>query len=1058
MAAIDADAFCLPSLDSPPSSPLSTHPISSVDAEAFSSSWNSSYDGTSQRTRRPRTLMGMTLAPRRGPSQSLSDLYGSLSDEENYDGSRKRALEDGDDHVSIELAQETETSVPDSINYDAPRKKVKYRHSRIARPRDSMPGYRRNRSGGRGRRSGTRGRFSSGAQTNVGARHLDRGMSSSAYYGGGSGVGGGGAAGDDDAEAAICADIAAREAEQVAKADGDLNALSAIVAPVCSGHGRPCKRVTAKRGANKGREFYACAHERRFEQCSFFSWVDAPSAVVAVDDLGRYASVAAGSFTVPEALVKDGNVADIDKVANKHFGIKALRNEQKQAVELLRNCQSTLVVLPTGGGKSLVYQLHAALNAGVVLVVTPLVSLMRDQELRMPACLPCASLRGGQSVRAVEDIERKLQEGKLKVLLVSAERLFAPRFRALVRAAGVGFFSAVVVDEAHCISEWSHNFRTSYLRLSRALFGGVEGRGCVFDDTPPPILALTATATTATTSGICDALRIDKSRGVVRASVRRANLTLGVSVVRGNNDSAKPHELVRVLTTEPYASVLRAGIEEKESRKTAKEGEGWGGSARALGRKSRPKRRKSNAGAVLVYVSKQRECANVCNFLKSSNLSFGRIVAMYHAGLPSHDRDKTQKEFEEGRVCVLVATVAFGMGLNVANVRGVIHYDLPFSLESYAQEVGRAGRDGNAAVCHALVSKCDKQRLVSRCYSDGVETANVRKFVAALVASKTKLRTMDTSVVHDENSEAIASAETGGGSNTLLYMEQAVLEAEHDLKAQSAETIVSLLERNIEGVQLMGSGHTKLIVQFFTHTPDVLLSEPHRPPLSAHERRVVSAIKTDARARNGCYELKLATVGMLEEEASRGLRRLLRERCVKMEMRDVALRVLCTSGGAEKLENCVAVEAARAVAVLQRIEWTRVRKARAVCAAFIAAEELLSAQVQSKQLHDALERYFAEYDDDALASVDNPACNVSDIDPALRRAIASVLGCTSRGKRAPRTPREVARILHGIQSAAFSAKAWYDCGHWAKWIHVEFATVKAATASIIRSQLQRWSR
>lgn len=978
----------------------------------------------------------MGLSARRSASQSLSDLIGPLSD--NDDDSRKRLRDDDDNGDEPDSAP-----IADSLNFDAPRKKVKHRHSRIARPRDSMPGYRRNKGGGgrRGRSSG-RGRFSGrGGIVNVGARHLDRGSTAAAYYGTG-GAPTRGAAGEDNGEAAAVAALAASE---VAALGGDVGALGSLAVPSCSGHKLPCKRVTAKRGANKGREFYACAHVRRFEQCDFFAWADEQCPVLAADDFGRY--VADGEFIVPDAVTKK---TDVDEVASELFGIEELHDGQRSAVQLLQDGKSVLSVLPTGGGKSLVYQLYAAMSKGVVLVVTPLVSLMRDQELRMPACLPCASLRAAQPFAVVEDIERRLREGALKVLLVSPERLFAPRFRALMKAAGNAFFAAVVVDEAHCISEWSHNFRTSYLRLSRAIFG--DGDFAAFA-TPPPVLALTATATTATTKGICDALRIDSS-AVVRSCTRRDNLTLGVSVVRANTADAKPHQLVRVLTTHPYAGVLRAGLDDEETSgpekksKTKLKDEGWGASARAIKRKSRPRRgRKSDAGSVLIYVSKQRECANVCNFLKSSNLSFGRVVSMYHAGMPSHERDKVQKEFQEGRISVLVATVAFGMGLNVANVRAVIHYDMPFSLESYAQEVGRAGRDGQAAVCHALVSAPDKQRLVSRAYSDGVEPANVRKFISALVTSKKKIASKNLDVDDAKDGEEEQSEE----KHVMLHITHSVLESKLDMKAEGAETVVALLERAIEGVELLSSGHSRVIVQFFSHTPETLLSDEHTPALSASERRVVSAIASHARSKNGSYELDLAAAGMLEEEAARALRRLARSGCVKTEMREKALRVRCTQAAADTLAKCGASEAANAACILQRIERTRVRKARAVCAAFMKAEEALSAQMQSKQLHEALERYFEEDGDDC----EEYGLVGAKVEAPLKRAISMVLGCRSCGRRVPKAPREVARILHGIQSAAFTAKAWYDCGQWGKWIHVEFSAVKTATADVIRSRHKR---
>ena len=987
MAAIEADAFLLPLFDSP------RREKKAVETQSQS-------------------VLGRRPTATR-PSQSLTDLLDDISDDGDQDSG-------GDEPKEIETSNKDKDS--DNLLYDAPRKKVKHRHTRIARPRDSMPGYRRNRWGGKGRGGKFRYRGNRGGGTNanpnVGANYLNRGSSAAAYYGDGSATNSleVDAANDErvGGEDALANELTKKEREGLATREGDVGTLSELAVPICSGHSKPCKKVTAKRGDNKGRAFFVCAHERRFDRCDFFKWADAPSAVVEVDDYGGFACVAGEKFVVPPAVAETN---DIDAVANKYFDINELRPQQRHAVELLRDGNSVLTILPTGGGKSLVYQMLAALTPGLVLVITPLVSLMRDQELRMPKCLPCACLRGSQPNSVVEDIERRIQRGELKVLLVSPERLFAPRFRALIQAAGDDFFSAIVIDEAHCISEWSHNFRTSYLRLSLGIKQAFRGNS-------PRILALTATATTPTEKNICELLNISP-QNVVRACTRRENLTLGVTQVRGNSADAKPHELVRVLSMEPYTSVLRAGIDSTPA-KTHRKHEGWGDDAKSI-TKRRGRAKKSDAGSVLIYVSKQRECGSVCNFLKSSNLRFGRAVSMYHAGLSSYERDKTQKDFQEGRVCVLVATVAFGMGLNVANVRAVIHYDAPFSLESYAQEVGRAGRDGEAAVCHALVSTHDKQVLVSRAHSDGVEPSTVRKFVVALVGSRVNS--------HDD-------AET-----TYMCLPYSVLESVHDMYAEGAETVVALLERSVEGVELLAAGHVRVVVQFFTHSPEILLREPHAENLTLHEKRVLRTLVESAKQKNGLYELDLPKVGLLEEEVTRGLRKLARSGALKCEVRERALRVRCTKDAAENISTNAAKLATEASTVLARIEGVRVTKAKAVCEAFGRAEKCLSACEQSGHLHDAVEEYFngKEYGDVTIGVEDQ----------SVKVAIGKVLGATAYGRKVPRTPREVARILHGIQSAAFTAKAWYSCGQWRRWTHVPFDVVKETTAEMIRDRVRR---
>lgn len=948
-------------------------------------------------------------------SESLGDLFDAISDGEGNAGAD--ILQDGALGGKRERDEgasgDANGGIPDELNFDAPRKKVKYRHShsRIARPRDSMPGFRRNRGGGgRSGRRGGRGRFSSrGGITNVGSRHLDRGSSASAYYGG-SALG----AGDD---------ASTKEVDPVVRDVADMDV------PVCSGHGVPCKRVITARGPNKGRPFYTCAQERRFERCGFFTWADEqPTAGVCDHDAEIQG---AGTFKIPPAVTSED--IDVDEAARKHFGIENLRSEQRSAVERLRSGSSVLAVFPTGGGKSLVYQLFSALVPGVLLVVTPLVALMRDQEERMPDCLPCACLRGAQSRAEAEKIEKRLREGQLKVLLVSPERLTSQRFRNLVHAAGKKFFAGVVVDEAHCVSEWSHNFRTAYLRLARLLFGGAND---ALFGTNVPVCALTATATSITTKGICEALHIDPDEGVMRTDISRHNLELGVSHVRGNAADAKLHELVRLLTTEPYATVVRAGLnDDNKNRKKKKkeEDQGWGESAKELTRKARPKRgRRSNAGSVLVYVSKQRTCETAANFLKTSNLAFGRTVAAYHAGLPSHQREKVQSDFQAGRICVLVATVAFGMGLNVPNVRAVVHFDPPPSLEAYAQEAGRAGRDGHPARCHALVAGEDPARLVSRAHADGVEACTIRKFVSALCSSA---------------SEA--------GDKVILCITHDALAEVHDLRPETAETVVALLERAVPGVELLRDGHTTLVAQFFAHPPETLLAEPRVKALNDREQRVVRALSKGSRVKNGSHVLTLLSAGLLEEDALAGLHKLAKADAVKLEYRDKALRVRCTPEAAERLKNESQVHVANAAAVLARIERTRVRKATAVRDAYAAAEQALSVPAQSAALHAALSRYFDGSDDvetdSDVSSTELDAKHTA----SLNGAIGQVLGCRAFGRRAPRTPREVARIMHGIQSAAFTAKAWYGCRQWGKWTHVPFEAVKAATTRVIKARVNQ---
>lgn len=208
-------------------------------------------------------------------------------------------------------------------------------------------------------------------------------------------------------------------------------------------------------------------------------------------------------------------------------------------------------------------------------------------------------------------------------------------------------------------------------------------------------------------------------------------------------------------------------------------------------------------------------------------------------------------------------------------------------------------------------------------------------------------------------------------------------------------------------------------------------------------------IVSSAKSKNGMFELDLPKAGLLEEEVVRGLRKLSRNGALKIEMRDRSLRVRCTASAADTIVNDAAKLATAAAEVLARIEGVRVAKAHAVCAAFGRAEACLTTCQQSEQLHNALERYFSGVEED-MVEEEKSGRNVT-----IRGAIRNILGSTAYGKKAPRTPREVARILHGIQSAAFTAKAWYSCGQWRKWTQVPFELVKKATADVIRERVSR---
>ncbi|WP_194757428.1 DNA helicase RecQ [Aliidiomarina indica] len=314
------------------------------------------------------------------------------------------------------------------------------------------------------------------------------------------------------------------------------------------------------------------------------------------------------------------------------FGYDAFRFGQEAIIRAVLTRQDTLALLPTGAGKSLCYQLPALMLPGVTLVISPLVSLMDDQVAAMQELgIAAGAVHSGMQPADVMDTFRKLHRGELKVLYLAPERLMQANFRERLAELDV---SLIAVDEAHCISQWGHDFRPEYGQL-----------GQIREWLPgTPVLALTATADAVTRHDIIERLHLHTPE-LVQGSFDRANIRYLVQ------EKFKPREQVLAYV----------------------------------------KRQKGASG--IVYCGSRKKTEEIAESLMRN----GVRAAPYHAGLPHEQRHSTLKRFLRDDVDVVVATVAFGMGINKPNVRFVMHFDIPRSVESYYQETGRAGRDGAPA-------------------------------------------------------------------------------------------------------------------------------------------------------------------------------------------------------------------------------------------------------------------------------------------------------------------------------------------------------------------------
>jgi ATP-dependent DNA helicase RecQ len=355
-----------------------------------------------------------------------------------------------------------------------------------------------------------------------------------------------------------------------------------------------------------------------------------------------------------------------NEILKQVFGFDEFRDGQKQVIDCLLAGNSAAAVFPTGGGKSLCYQLPALMLPGTTVVVSPLIALMKDQiDALVARGVDAARLDSSLSADEYRSIAGRIRSGELKLLYVAPERFANERFRGMLSSMNISLFA---IDEAHCISEWGHNFRPDYLKLAEF----------AREFNADVILALTATATPGVLSDMCRFLHIDPNNAT-RTAFYRQNLSL----------------LSDVVDAESRNDVLLDRIQ------------------------SRPR------GATIVYVTLQKTAEHIAQFLKNNDLP----ARAYHAGLDAEFRSGVQEWFMQSDDSIVVATIAFGMGIDKANIRYVYHYNLPKSLENYAQEIGRAGRDGEPSTCEILYCVDDLNVLENFIFGDTPEESAIASLV-----------------------------------------------------------------------------------------------------------------------------------------------------------------------------------------------------------------------------------------------------------------------------------------------------------------------------------------
>lgn len=761
------------------------------------------------------------------------------------------------------------------------------------------------------------------------------------------------------------------------------------------------------------------------------------------------------SVTVSETFLEigsDTNLTDNDDVmeALKMFKYSSFRPGQEKAILRILQGLPTLLVLATGSGKSLCYQLPAYLYAvkknAITLVVSPLVSLMDDQVRGLPRQMKAARIHSGMTKDQRDKTLLEVESGKIHVLLVSPEAItswagMSSKYSPLSKLPPIAF---ACIDECHCLSEWSHAFRPSYLRVCKVLKDQLHIK-C--------LIGLTATATMDTCASVAKQLGIvDPCDGVIARIDIPENLVLSVS-----KDRYKDEALADLLVGDRFSqldSVIVYCSRRDEAARVA--------SLLRIKMMDMPALQKKDDGCVsddesacLKDNSKKRRRAGSKNASKRRALTLD--AECYHAGMTAAQRRRIQNKFMNGSLRVVVATVAFGMGIDKQDVRSVIHYNMPMSFERYVQEVGRAGRDGKPAHCHVFLDSDGKDlsELGRHCYAKTIDRYIIKKFIQKVFV---------TCNCHEDGG---LNTKFCNGHFTSINIDDVTQEL--DVKQEGLETLLCYLEiEDFIDVYLPAETHCTI---YFYGGPGQMVKTAKRV------HAVALALKMNGSSKDKTSvefdAMKLAELMQLELPALKKMLRYLSfdtslasskseigKSGIEVRFSRLSFCLRSHQKASDEFLDMVTDFLHRRVIIQENKEADQLETCFKTLKKFshnnVGTCRDRIDKKQSSDLKDIITKYFREKHMVSDKERDVTFTSLEE-ETDLRASIRQFLTVYGNDLGNKLTGRAIARIFHGIDSLQYSAKIWGTVRQfWRLKLHIDFNLVrKVATEEILASRTQK---